>query len=241
MSNYTNYNKITFDAFQLHTKKSEIIDRKKDIMGKILDFHNLNPQSYLFVGFNPLIFSLSKKTDIFVTEIDDQIYNDISKQVNLKKFDRAKDINKTFDCVIANDEYLTFANDDTDQINKISNLCSLANDLLITTVKDYKNQEFKEREYSQPVLIRNNNELISFMEIHNWDLQEKNSWITSVYELSSAAECKGLFNRKCLYFKQLAKFCKDYGATDFLVHKNLMYKSLIKKNYEHIISVRFDK
>jgi hypothetical protein len=62
-----------------------------------------------------------------------------------------------------------------------------------------------------------------------------------VYQLQNeSAVCRGLYSRRTLYFKQLAKFCKDYGAADFLVHKNLMYKSLIKKNYEHVISVRFD-
>ena len=43
-----------------------------------------------------------------------------------------------------------------------------------------------------------------------------------------------------MFFKQLAKFVYDAGAANFTVHKNLMYKSLIKKNYEHVISVQFD-
>jgi hypothetical protein len=61
------------------------------------------------------------------------------------------------------------------------------------------------------------------------------------YELAGAkAQCRAVSHRKTMYFKQMAKFCMDTGATDFLVHKNLMYKSLIKKNYEHVISVRFE-
>jgi hypothetical protein len=43
-----------------------------------------------------------------------------------------------------------------------------------------------------------------------------------------------------MYFKQLAKFSMDAGASDFIVHKNLMYKSVIRKNYEHVISIRFE-
>ena len=50
----------------------------------------------------------------------------------------------------------------------------------------------------------------------------------------------GPYLRRALYFKQLAKFSHDAGAVGFNVHKNLMYKSLIKKNYEHVISIRFD-
>jgi hypothetical protein len=117
----------------------------------------------------------------------------------------------------------------------------LTNDILITTVKDYKNQDFKEREYSHPVMIKHYNDLTSFIEIHNWDSEDRNFWNTLVYQLNNtSASFKGTFKRRSLYFKQLAKFCKDYGSNDFLVHKNLMYKSIIKKNYEHVISVRFD-
>jgi len=43
-----------------------------------------------------------------------------------------------------------------------------------------------------------------------------------------------------MFFKQLAKFSIDAGAVNFLVHKNLMYKSLIKKNYEHVVSIQFE-
>jgi hypothetical protein len=50
----------------------------------------------------------------------------------------------------------------------------------------------------------------------------------------------GPYARRAMFFKQLAKFSADAGAVGFSVHKNLMYKSLIKKNYEHVISIRFD-
>jgi hypothetical protein len=50
----------------------------------------------------------------------------------------------------------------------------------------------------------------------------------------------GPFQRRTMFFKQMAKYTKDAGAVDFMVHKNLMYKSLIKKNYEHVISIKFE-
>jgi len=49
----------------------------------------------------------------------------------------------------------------------------------------------------------------------------------------------GPFARRSMFFKQMAKFSIDAGAKEFYVHKNLMYKSLIKKNYEHVISISF--
>ena len=50
----------------------------------------------------------------------------------------------------------------------------------------------------------------------------------------------GEFARRTMYFKQLANFSLAAGSTDFIVHKNLMYKGLIKKNYEHVITITFN-
>ena len=136
----------------------------------------------------------------------------------------------------------TFASTEEEQKQRIEDLARATNSILVTTVKDYKNQEFKDREYSQPAVIRSNNNLNTFIEIHDWDLKNKNSWQTQVYKLNTEAnQCYGVFDRKIMYFKQLAKFTMDTGAEDFLVHKNLMYKGLIKKNYEHVISVHFER
>ena len=49
----------------------------------------------------------------------------------------------------------------------------------------------------------------------------------------------GPYNRRSMFFKQMAKFSLDAGGKNFYVHKNLMYKSLIKKNYEHVISISY--
>ena len=239
MNKFANYSDIIWDAFDLHHKKTETIERKKEILDKVFEYYNLNPKTFLFVGFNPLIFAVPKNSQIYLTEVSSPLFEKLSKQISVKNFEYSE---KTFDCVIAVDEFLTFAENEAEQLAKISKLCSYTKDLLLTTVKDYKNQDFKEREYSHPAIIKTGTDLTAFFETHNWDLQEKNSWDTAVYQTNNSnATCRGLYRRRCLYFKQLAKFCHDAGSTDFLVHKNLMYKSLIKKNYEHVISVKFDK
>ena len=77
---------------------------------------------------------------------------------------------------------------------------------------------------------------------HDYDLQDRNSWNTTVHEIDNEnLTVSGPFARRAVFFKQLAKFSADAGAVGFSVHKNLMYKSLIKKNYEHVISIRFDQ
>lgn len=239
MSQFSEYSDVIFNAFSLHNKRKEIIERKQEIIEKILEYYNLAAGSVLFVGFNPAILSIKSK-EIFVTEISDEVFSWIKSQgVSVVKFDSAAP--RKFDLIVAFDEYLTFANTEAEQKTTIDNLCRLANDLVITTVKDYKNQDFKDREYSQPAIIKSNNKLTAFTEIHDWDLKDKNVWTTALYQLNGpTADSKGMYNRRSLYFKQLAKFSMDNGASNFLVHKNLMYKSLIKKNYEHVISIQFE-
>ena len=114
---------------------------------------------------------------------------------------------------------------------------------MISTVKDYKNQDYKEREFSQPGLIRNTSKNLIFLENHSWDLRDRSEWHTVVYQIDQSTnqlDTYGPFDRRTMYFKQLAKFSMDAGAVDFTVHKNLMYKSLLKKNYEHVVSIIFE-
>jgi len=237
MSQFINYSDTIFNAFCLHTKRKEIIDRKREIIDKVFEFYNVGCESILFVGFNPAILSTNVK-EIYVAEISDEVFNWLRSQgVPVNRFDQLR----KFDIIVAFDEYLTFADNEDHQKNKIDSLCKLANSLIITTIKDYKNQEFKDREYSQPAIIKSNSTVTAFTEIHDWDQKDKNSFTTALYKLNGVdANCCSIYNRRTLFFKQLAKFSMDAGADNFLVHKNLMYKSLIKKNYEHVISINFD-
>jgi hypothetical protein len=239
MTEFCKYSDVIFDAFCLHSKRREIIDRKHEIIDKIIEFYNSGVDSVLFVGFNPAILSFKAK-EIYVTEISDTVFNWILAQnVDVKRLDVTAP--KKFDLVVAFDEYLTFAESESEQKLQIDTLCKFSSGMIITTIKDYKNQDFKDREYSQPAMIKSNGKLTAFTEIHEWDQQDKNIWQTALYQLSGmTSACRGIYNRRTLFFKQLAKFTMDAGASNFLVHKNLMYKSLIKKNYEHVISIHFE-
>jgi hypothetical protein len=153
------------------------------------------------------------------------------------------DQRKIVEVVVAMDEYFTFAETEQQQQDKIRMICGLATDFVISTIKDYKNQDFKDREFSIPALIRSGTASRIYNEFHDWDLNDRSSWETMVYEIENpqgTMQASGPFDRRTMYFKQLAKFTADAGARSFTVHKNLMYKSLIKKNYEHVASVRFE-
>jgi hypothetical protein len=240
---FESYTDSLLRAFVLHNKSNEVLKRKKDIVDEVAVFHNYSPTSVLYLGFNPVVLVDATK-QIYITEISDAARSYLTNSgvqftyIPREKLTTGK--NK-FDSVIALDEYFTFADNDQDQKNKVTEICNLALEYVITTCKDYKNQEFKDREFSVPALIKNTKSDNVFLEYHDHDSQDRNSWCTNVYQISNnVLDHSGPYARRALYFKQLAKFSHDAGAVGFNVHKNLMYKSLIKKNYEHVISIRFD-
>ena len=241
---FSNYTDATLSALIFNPKASDVIARKQEILDGVYCTENLQPTSVLFVGFNPAILSCTAKT-IAVTEISDTALAYLkSKNVNFTYIDPADlgNYTKQFQSVIAMDEYFTFAVSDQDQQDKIANICSLATAFVISTVRDYKNQDFKDRDFSQPIMVRNGSDYKLYVENHDWDLKDRTLWTSMVYEINAANALTtyGIFDRRTMFFKQLAKFSMDAGAVNFLVHKNLMYKSLIKKNYEHVVSIQFE-
>ena len=122
-------------------------------------------------------------------------------------------------------------------------ICKATRGVVITTLRDYKNQDYKDREFSQPSIIRNSDASTVFLESHAWSQQDRANWVSTIYAINQTTQSLttfGDFTRRTMYFKQLANFSNAAGATDFVVHKNLMYKGLIKKNYEHVITITFN-
>lgn len=240
---FESYTDCIFNAFVIHSKQHEIIKRKKEILDEVANFHNFTPDNVLYVGFNPAILSDSAST-ITVTEISKEARDFLTSRkikFDFVQFDELVNKKTKFDSVVALDEYFTFASTDSGQRSKVTDICNLASQYVITTCRDYKNQDFKDREFSIPALVRNNTDNNIFLEFHDNDPADRNFWKSTVYQINGDTLIKnGPYNRRTMFFKQLAKFSHDVYAVDFTVHKNLMYKSLIKKNYEHVISIRFD-
>jgi len=242
---FSSYTDAVLSALQDNLKFADAIARKQEILDGVYRLENLTPTSVLFIGFNPTILSCSADT-IAVTEISDAAQQFLTD--NKVKFTYIDPVDlpqyqKKFQCVVALDEYFTFAESEQDQQNKIFNICQLATNFVISTLRDYKNQDYKEREFSIPAQVRNGTTSQLFLESHEWDQRDRTHWNTMLYEIDRATGSTvsyGPFERRTMFFKQLAKFSMDAGAVHFLVHKNLMYKSLLKKNYEHVISIQFD-
>jgi hypothetical protein len=240
---FADYTDAVLSALIFNPRFDDVVARKQEILDGVYRTENLEPTTILFFGFNPAILSCKAKT-VAITEISDQAQAFLkSKNVKFTYIDSADlpKYQKQFQCVVAMDEYFTFADSDQAQQDKIAKICNLATAFVVSTIRDYKNQDYKDREFSQPVAVRNGKDTRIFLENHDWDLKDRTLWDTMIYEIEgSSLKTYGIFDRRTMFFKQLAKFSMDAGAVNFLVHKNLMYKSLIKKNYEHVVSIQFE-
>jgi hypothetical protein len=238
--NYAQYTGISVKALDFNPRNQEVIAKKQEILQSISQHHGKSFNNILFYGFSPLILATTSK-QIAITAIDQSIKDWLDHAGVKYTYINENDLGqykKQFNWVVAVDEYFTFADSEEDQKQSIEKIIGLAKDVVITTLKDYKNQDFRDREFSQPLAVRNGNDYRIFLEFNDYDFNDKSSWETLVYELQgSGSKTYGPFSRRSMYFKQLAKFSIDAGAKDFYVHKNLMYKSLIKKNYEHVITI----
>jgi len=241
---FIDYSQISFDAFLLSNKQEEVIKRKKEIIESVNAHHRFRPERLLFVGFNPAILGY-KNLQITVTQVGDDVLDYLRQhdpKIKYLSWDHALATEDQFDTVIAFDEFLTFAASELEQQAMLAKLCSLSRGTVITTLRDYKNQSFKDREFSIPSVVKGEEADAIYLEFHDYDLQDRNAWQRNVYEIQND-KLRSFIGFQCrqMFFKQCAKFSLDAGASDFLIHKSIMYKSLIKKNYEHVISMRFSK
>lgn len=241
MTDFSKYTDANLSALAHSHKAANIIAKKQSLLDSVFAHYNCTPASILFIGFNPAIITC-KIADVAVTEISAQAQAALELQGIKCRFLSASDlISEQFDVVVAADEYFTFATSADDQMRRVTEICRLARTLVVSTLRDYKNQDFKDREFSVPAVVRSDSGAKIFTEFHDWSASTRTQWQSKVIEVdneTNALTVYGNFQRHTMYFKQLAKFSLDAGAAGFLVHKNLMYKSPIKKTYEHVISIK---
>lgn len=234
------YGNCLLMAIQQTQKLNDFAEKKNQIITEVLNYYNIGLSSILFVGFNPAILtSKFKKVTATGIGLDSQEWIQKHSHNNIEFID-FEQITGKWDVVVACDEFFTFASSDQEQQKLIQKICSLANEVVISTLKDYKNLDFKDKEFSLPSVVRGTDGFLTFTEFHDWDYKDRGHWKSYVYVNGNQTKTFGPFRRRTMYFKQLAKFSIDAGADSFLVHRNLMYKGIIKKNYEHVVSIRFE-
>lgn len=237
-TSFEKYNDILLAAYQTSGKANDLAAKKKEIFSDLFNQFDIDLGSILFVGFNPGILRV-QNFDLAVTEVSSEVCDFLNKES--VKYDLVTDIaGRKFDVIVAMDEYFTFASTDHQQRQRVTDLCAATGSLLVTTLRDYKNQDFRDREFSQPIALRQDSERTIYFEHYEYDNADRNNFVGTNYVVTDdSLEVIGPFERRTMFFKQLAKFSFDAGAKNFLVHQNLMHKSVIKKNYEHILTIKF--
>jgi len=187
--------------------------------------------TYLVIGKNIVGYGLQQ------LGYDVTIANGLSGDLTLAD---AVATGKTWDYVIAPDEYFVYAANEQQQIEEINRLCNLARLGLYTTLKDYRNMHASQRFFEEPFEVKQDSGNSIVIKKRDWDREDKQKWIKREYIIANedlivcdSAECR------TVYFKQLAKFSTDAGAKKFQVEKKQMYKALFSKTYEYIVYISF--
>jgi len=146
-----------------------------------------------------------------------------------------------FDYVIAPDELLTHANNETVQKQMLSLISKIADIAFVTTIKDYKNMYTNQRYFEEPFVLRttsNGNAIV--IRKREWDQVDRQAWVQENFIIHNDKlyVCEK-HKRRTMYFKQLAKFSSDLGSKSFSVDKKNMYKPAFSKTFEYVVSITF--
>jgi len=145
-----------------------------------------------------------------------------------------------FDWVIAPDEWITYAETEEQQRQMLSLVSKIARKGLFTTIKDYKNMYANQRYFEEPFVLRTDSGDAISIRKREWDSQDRQAWDQHSYIIHGEELCIcNVTRRRTMYFKQLAKFTSDLGATSFSVEKQNMYKPAFSKTFEYVVCIKF--
>lgn len=210
-----------------------------------LDNQNIVSKNVLTVGFGVIPIGMSQRGyNVTICNCTNACMDFIdSNNLNIEYLDIGPsdlyNSSKKYDIVIAPDEYLTYAGNENQQRNMTNELLSIAKQSVITTVRDFKNMPKHLRNFDEPIaFIYNNDKDVVFFNRRKWHKDDKQLWDNFLYSIDDEGlQILGPITRRTLFFKQLAKYCHDYGVKDYRVQKNLFYKGLFSKTFEHIVSI----
>jgi hypothetical protein len=236
MKNFKDLSEVLLSAFNAYPNINDSTEKKIEILRTTTD-----PElsgSYLFVGFNPVCVDFGGH--FYVTEVTDGVLDYLDGcDAHYTYVDLDDQADQSFDYVVAFDEYLTYADAEQRQLAMLQILAALASKKLITSLRDYKNQDRRDRDLSVPVSISGHGTKSIYLESHD-HAPGALTWTSRIHEIQgTTAHHHGPYARMPMYFKQLARAAYDSGATGFRVERNLMYKGLVRKNFEHVITIDY--
>lgn len=153
------------------------------------------------------------------------------------------DTSKKYDTVLALDEYFTYAESEKSQQQMINSAAGLLKPggILLSSMRDYRNNPVHKRNLGDSSYININNTHHIIVEVNSPNSTDNQSWAQTNFVIKNddSAIAYELGNRRTLYFKQLAKYCKDAQSKHFGVLREHFWKSPWRRTAEHIAWARF--
>ena len=147
MSDFATLSDVNLLAFKNNNRSNDVVVKKQEIVNALAQFHNLSPTQPLFVGFSSFVMA-GYPAEIAITSVGQDVLDYLTeRKVKYRYIPEIELINyrKRFDVVVVADEYFTYADSDQTQKDLVGQISSLATDYVITTLRDYKNQDYKDR------------------------------------------------------------------------------------------------
>lgn len=217
-------------------KWAEYISGKVILLEKLFTSLQINPRTIVLPSFNPVVIGLELNYNCVVIADKKLKATWDSKSIFL---DKITDISQPAEICLALDEYLTYADSEQDQRDRLSELSSVTDGYLITTLQDYKNNAPHKRSQVEATLNGINDIIV--LEQNISDKINRQNWQNYIYMIANHADLSvmGPNQRRTMYFKQLAKYSSDLGGQDYQIQKNLLYRGFFRKHYEHMITIKF--
>ena len=210
---------------------------KFDILDKLFVNLDISPNTILLTSFNPIVILLENHYDCIVVADQSLKYAWQSKS---EFVDNIKDLKEKFDVCLALDEYFTYVETEQEQRTLLEDIKAVTDGYLITTLQDYKNSAPHKKSQVDTIATYGTSESI-ILDQNILDKNNRQNWKNYIYYIENHSDLTvlGPENRRTMYFKQLAKYSSDLNGSDYVIQKNLLYRGFFKKNYEHIITLRF--
>lgn len=246
LSNYSEYFKFIGEYASQSSAIDSLAEKKAQAISDAIFNQDVNPQTVLSLGFGLIPIGLINKgynVTIGHCSTSCKKYGEhigILDSMTDKTLPDFVAQEEQFDVVIAADDFMTYFETEEEQQIACRQLVKLAKKLVILTCRDYKNLPVYHRQFDEPLVFSyiEDKDVIMFQR-RKWSRYEKQTWQNYMYAITDErTDILGPTTRRTIYFKQLAKYMHDCEISSFYIEKNLLYKPLFAKHYEHIICIK---
>ena len=246
LTNYAAYYQFIGEFASKNDKIDELAEKKADTMVGAFTNEDVKPQSVLSLGFGLVPIGLiNKGYDVTIGYCSEacKAYGEeigIADRMTDMLLPDFVDAGEKFDAVIAADDFMTYLHTEQAQIEACEQLTSIANNIIVITARDYKNLPQHHRHFDEPLAFsyEEDKDVVLFQR-RKWNKSDRQTWQSYMYAITQDdTHILGPVTRRTIYFKQLAKYMHDCGVSDYKIQKNLLYKPLFAKHYEHLITIK---